>query len=234
MMRNLQWSCSSAQRQLELRAQRAPRLQVMYVCSKQIAKQRVGWSQLLEVNIKETRSSRRLVCHLSQHGDSKSRFVRGDRLEGCLGRCQADDDWQTENGCLQKAAAILMKIIEMTTNLKMMIHIVRVAISLYSAKSDSAKYEMRNIAMTMTMDVKATLHNFAISIYRVPVFFSTPKYMSLLSIYRQRCSPQTNYILPALPPCTGFVVCLESDNSKEKIWATHIFWPYFQVAHNKL
>ena len=95
-----------------------------------------------------------------------------------------------------------MKIIEMTTNLKMMIHIVRVAISLSSAKSDSAKYEMRNIAMTMTMDVKATLHNFAIAIYRVPVFFSTPKYMSLLSIYRQRCSPQTNYILPALPPCT--------------------------------
>ena len=88
-----------------------------------------------------------------------------------------------------------MKIIEMTTNLKMMIHIVRVA-----------KSEMRNIAMTMTMDVKATLHNLsiAIAIYRVPVF--SP--LQSTSLY-----------------------CLSIDRD-----AVHkqIFRPYFQVAHNKL
>ena len=124
-----------------------------------------------------------------------------------------------------------MKIIEMTTNLKMMIHIVRVAISLSSAKSDSAKYEMRNIAMTMTMDihVKATLHNLsiAIAIYRVPVFSplqSTSLYC--LSIDRDAVHKQIISFPPSLlVQALWFVLNLiiQKKKSEQPIFSDLIF-----------
>ena len=54
--------------------------------------------------------------------------------------------------------------------------------------------------------------------------------MSLLLIFRQRCSPQTNYILPALPPCTlvqalWFVLNLiiQKKKSEQPIFSDLIF-----------